>query len=167
MKTVKLLCIMVLLMTIVYSQVLLKGYSDARLAPRLLNYQGYLTDDQGIPITDPSLSMTFSVYDALSSGNQKWTETQTSVDVNKGVFSVLLGSVTPIPDSVFTSNPDRWLELIVDGQALSPRTRIVSNPYAYTSTYSDTALYAFNAAADNDWTFLISDGADTTLQMDG
>ncbi len=140
---------------------------DARLSPRLLNYQGYLTDDQGIPITNPSLSMTFSIYDEASAGNQKWTETQISVDVNKGVFSVLLGSVTLIPDTVFTAGTDRWLELVVGGQTLTPRTRITSVGYAYTSTYSDTAEYAKNTVADNDWTFIVSDGADTTLQMGG
>jgi hypothetical protein len=167
MKKVKFICMLALLITIAYSQVMLKAPGDARLSPRLLNYQGYLTAASGIPITDPSVSMTFTIYDALSSGNQKWTETQPSVSIDKGVFSVILGSVTPIPDTVFTAGSDRWLELTVEAQTLSPRTRIVSSAYAYTSTYSDTADYARYAVADNDWSFLISDGADTTLQMGG
>lgn len=94
--------------------------------------------------------MMFSVYDAASSGNQKWSEIQTSVSIEKGIFHVLLGSVNPIPDSVFNS-PNRWLELSVAGQTLAPRTRIVSVPSAYNATYSDTAVYARNSAPDNDW----------------
>jgi len=140
---------------------------NGRLSPRLLNYQGYLTDTLGNPITNPSVTMTFTIFDAISAGNQKWTETQGTVSIEKGIFHVLLGSVAAIPDSVFTNSSDRWLELSVTGQTLTPRTQIVSVPYAYTATYSDTALYARNSAPDFDWNFLISDGADTTLQAGG
>jgi len=140
---------------------------QVRLAPRMLNYQGYLADTLGNPITNPSVSMTFAIYDAVSAGNQKWTETQGSVNVNKGIFSVLLGGVTPIPDSVFTTSTNRWFELTIAGQILTPRTGIVAAPYAYTATYADTAFYVHNGAGDNNWIFLISDGADTTLQTGG
>jgi len=141
--------IIAVMVTICFGQSLFKAGGDARLSPRLLNYQGYLTDTLGNPITNPSVSMSFAIFDAVSAGNQKWTETQPAVVVNKGIFSVLLGSVTPIPDSVFLNSANRWLQLIVAGQVLTPRTRITANGYAYTSTYSDTAEYARNAAAIN------------------
>jgi len=144
-----------------------EGNNDARSNPRLLNYQGYLTDTLSNPITNPSVSMTFAIYDAVSSGNLKWTEIQGSVGVDKGIFHILLGGVNPIPDSVFKTGADRWLELTIGGQALSPRTRIVSVPYAYSATFSDTALYAANSAPDYDWSYRVTDGADTTLQMGG
>ncbi|HEC79576.1 MAG TPA: hypothetical protein ENI34_10650 [candidate division WOR-3 bacterium] len=121
-----------------------------RLVPKMLNYQGYLTDTLQIPIDD-TLDMIFRIYDASTGGNELWNETQTGVIIERGVFSVILGSVNAIPDSVFTGGTDRWLELVVDGDTLSPRTRIVSVGYAYTATYSDTAEYARNASADNDW----------------
>jgi hypothetical protein len=132
---------------------------DARLSPRVLNYQGYLTDTLGNPITNPSISMAFTIYDAISAGNSKWTETHDAVGVSKGIFHVLLGTVSSIPDSVFTANPDRWLEIAVAGQTLAPRTRIVSVPYAYTATYADTAIYARNGGggADADWVISGSD----------
>jgi hypothetical protein len=125
--------------------------ADGRFAPRLMNYQGYLTDTLSNPITNPSVSMTFTIYDAASSGNLKWSEIQGSVGVDKGIFHVLLGGVNPIPDSVFKSGADHWLELTIGGQPLTPRTRIVSVPFAYTATFADTALYAINATSDNDW----------------
>ena len=97
--------------------------------------------------------MTFRVFDAASGGNELWSETQTNVPVERGVFSVILGEGTAIPDSVFADFTSTWLELTLEGpQTLTPRTRITSVGYAYTSTYSDTAEYAKAGAADNDWT---------------
>ncbi|HEC77698.1 MAG TPA: hypothetical protein ENI34_00970 [candidate division WOR-3 bacterium] len=124
--------------------------NEVRSVPQLLNYQGYLTDSLQIPLDD-TLDMVFKIYDASSGGNELWNETQTGVIIERGVFSVLLGSVNAIPDSVFTAGTARWLELTVGGEVLSPRTRITSVGYAYTATYSDTAEYARNAVADNDW----------------
>jgi hypothetical protein len=118
------------------------------VAPRLVNYQGYITDTLNNPITNPSLSMVFSIWNASSAGTQKWTETQI-VAVSKGIFHVLLGSVTPLPDTVFTANNTRYLQIYIGGTPLTPRTRIVAAPYAYTSTFADTALYAANVATGN------------------
>ena len=166
MKLCKLALLSLFVFGAMYAQKVNLSVNDSRLSPRLLNYQGYLTDDQGIPITNPSLSMTFGIWSALSGGSQIWYETQT-VGVSKGIFNAILGSNTAIPDSIFTKSTDRWLEITVGGITLSPRTRITSVGYAYTSTYSDTALYAKSIVAGNYWVFRITDSADTTLQMGG
>jgi hypothetical protein len=130
---------------------------EARLSPQLINYQGYLTDSLGEALTD-SQSMIFSIYDDETAGHQLWTETM-DVGVDDGVFNALLGTVTPIPDSVFTGGTDRWLQVTVEGEDLSPRSRIASVGYAYTATYADTADYARSAPsiADGDWTISGSD----------
>ncbi len=146
--------ILYVLIAIGYGQVL----SGARVVPKVLNYQGYLTDTLGIPIND-TVSMRFQIYDAEISGDDKWMEIQNNIPVEGGVFNVLLGSVIPIPDSVFTAGTDRWLEVLVEGQSLSPRTRITSVGYAYTATYSDTAEYARNAKTDNDWSYSTPDSS--------
>jgi hypothetical protein len=146
----KIMISLVIILAIGFSQAFRSRGDQSRLSPKLLNYQGYLTDTLGNPVTNPSLSITFGIYDAVSSGNLKWSEAQ-SISVDKGIFGVLLGSVTPVPDSVFAAGPDRWLQMTVGGQALSPRTRMVAVGYAYTSTYADTALYARNMSGDADW----------------
>jgi hypothetical protein len=129
----------------------------ARLIPNIMNYQGYLTDTLGVPIDD-TLDMTFKIFDAVSGGNELWSETIFDVPVERGIFSVLLGSSTLIPDSVFAEFSDTWLEITLEGpQTLTPRTRITAVGYAYTSTYSDTAQYSINAATDSDWTISGSD----------
>ncbi len=154
----------IMLIALAFSQTVYKT-GDSRLSPRLLNYQGYLTDTQGNPITGSFVTI-FSIYDVSSGGNLKWTENQV-LNADKGIFHILLGAGTPIPDSVFTASTNRWLELNVAGIILSPRTQIVSAPYAYTAMYSDTARYARASAPDNDWTFRVTDVSDTTLQMAG
>jgi hypothetical protein len=131
-------------------QVVVNQDKRPRIVPAMLNYQGYLTDTLGIPIDD-SLDMTFSVFDQVMNGTLLWTENMNDVLVERGVFSVLLGSVNPIPDTVFTGGTERWLEMTVEGQTLAPRTRITAMGYAFTAVYADTAEYARNAIIDNDW----------------
>ncbi|HEX7319905.1 MAG TPA: hypothetical protein VF399_06070 [bacterium] len=153
MKSKKLMIISIISVILAFSQTVFKNEGNARFAPRVLNYQGYLTDTLGAPITNPSISMSFAIFNAISGGTQKWSETKPAVSVDKGIFNVLLGTNTPIPDSVFTASISRYLQLTVAGQVVSPRTQIVSSPYAYTSTYSDTAIYARSAKSDTDWIF--------------
>ena len=130
--------IFIIMLAISFGQVGKVSFNKARLVPKMLNYQGYLTDTLGSPVTD-NLDMTFKIFDAVSSGSELWSEGQTNVPIERGVFSVILGETTPIPDSVFSDFTSTWLELTLEGpQTLTPRTRITSVGYAYTSTYSDT-----------------------------
>ncbi len=113
--------------------------------PQMINYQGYLTNDQGDPVTGP-VAMTFTIYDAATDGNSKWTETHPSVTVTDGSFSVYLGSISHIPDSVF-SHMERHLGIKVDTDPeIYPRTRLVAVPFAYRAIRSDTAAYCTSGA---------------------
>jgi hypothetical protein len=131
--------------------------STAALAdvPGLMSYQGTLTDDGGVAL-DTTVSMTFTIYADSTGVKQIWTETQPSVIVSNGLFTVLLGGVNGIVDTVF-QNPNRWFGLQVGGDAeMTPRQRITSVGYAFKAAVSDTADYARNApaASDGDWTIL-------------
>ncbi|KPL21263.1 MAG: hypothetical protein AMS23_09570, partial [Bacteroides sp. SM1_62] len=135
----------------------------------MMNYQGKLTTPAGA-LVDTTVGMTFTIYDDSTSGNVLWADTLDSVAVEKGIFSVLLGSGNPIPDSVFPGDV-RYLGVKVGTDPeMTPRKEIVSVAYAYKAEYSDTAEYALAGAgsgADNDWTFRITDTADTTLMTGG
>lgn len=98
-------------------------------APSLIDYQGFLEDNTGAPITD-TLSITFTIHDALTGGNSKWSETQSSVEILGGLFNVTLGSSTAILDTVFNGDT-RYLAINLGGSDLSPRTRIVSSAYSH------------------------------------
>jgi hypothetical protein len=151
MKGLKLFIVALCTVFILYAQTSGISVGNIRLAPRLLNYQGYLTDTLGVPVSD-SLDMTFSIFDAISGGNELWSEAWHDVVVENGIFSLLLGDQESMPDSIFTDFSDTWLELTLEGpQTLTPRTRITAAGYAFAATYSDTAQYARVGAADNDW----------------
>jgi len=95
-----------------------------------VNYQGRLADSGGTPL-DGTYGMSFSLWDASSGGNLIWgPESHAAVPVAEGLFSVGLGSQTSggIPTSVW--NGDRYLEITVGGETLSPRELIRSVPIA-------------------------------------
>ena len=68
--------------------------------PAKMSYQGKLTTSSGAPAPDGAYSMVFQLYSQQTGGILLWTETQ-SVQTKGGVFSVLLGSVTPLPLTAF------------------------------------------------------------------
>ncbi len=118
--------------------------------PQMINYQGKITDPQGALI-DTIVAMTFSIYSSSIAGVPLWTETQASVVIEKGIFSVLLGSVNPIPDSVFDGTV-QYLGVKVGGDSeMIPRKAIVSVGNAFRSAKADTAEYALSATPDDDW----------------
>jgi len=85
----------------------------------LISYQGRLTDDTGEPITGTP-AMTFTIYNGA--GVSKWSEVHPTVQVDDGLFNVILGSQTALPDSVFTGE-DRHLGITVGSDPeISPRT---------------------------------------------
>jgi hypothetical protein len=131
----------------------------ARSVPMYINYQGYLEDSLGGPIDD-SLVLTFKIYEFPTSGDPLWAEGR-GVTIENGVFDVVLGTYSYIPDSVFIGEENRWMELSVEGEVLWPRTMIGMVPYAYKAHVSDTANMAWNASYSYQaWTSYYSDTAD-------
>lgn len=107
-------------------------------SPQLISHQGYLTSAIGVPLTG-SHSLTFGIYDVVSGGSPLWTETHGSVEVNQGLYSVLLGSVTPLSASVF-SGANRYLGITVDSDPqLSPRRQIAASAYALRSDVANNS----------------------------
>ena len=134
--------------------------------PKLINYQGMLTDNSGNPLTD-TVSITFKIYDDPSSGNKKWEETQSGVPVINGLFNVILGSVTPIDTLSFEEQ--YWLDITVDAEHMPDRLRFTSVGYAYRAQRADTADYARvgGGGSGSPWIFWITDGSDTTISTGG
>jgi hypothetical protein len=77
-------------------------------------FQGRLIKT-GVPVND-TLSITFAISDV------SWTETHNSVIVQNGLYSVVLGSTTPLPSLLFDGVSKRTMNITVDGTALSPIT---------------------------------------------
>ncbi len=120
--------------------------------PQVINYQGRLTDSTGTPV-DTTVDFTFTIYSDSVAGTSLWTETHTSVTVQKGLFSVLLGSMTPLSNTVFDGSV-RWLGIQAGSSPESTsRLPLVSSTYAYRAGYADTAAYALSApgGGGNGW----------------
>jgi hypothetical protein len=126
---------------------------SARSQSPMISYQGKLTDNAGEPL-NATVSIKFSIYSQSSGGTALWMETQSSISVSNGIFNVLLGSINPIPTSVFNGS-DRWLGMKVGSDAeMSPRQQIVSVGYALKT--SDADMVDGQHASDflstaNDW----------------
>jgi hypothetical protein len=90
-----------------------------------INYQGQLTDSAGNPLND-TYDMEFLFYDSAAGGSQVGsTITKSGVEVTNGLFSVKLD----VDQSDFDGQ-GLWLEVIVEGETLSPRQEILPVPYA-------------------------------------
>jgi len=99
--------------------------------PGQISHQGRLTDNLGNPITGTA-NFIFNIYDHPTlSTNLLWSETQNNTNVQNGVFSVQLGSYTPIPASLFENATERWLEIKVNNDTMSPRLKLISVPYSF------------------------------------
>ncbi len=107
--------------------------STASAIPQLVNLEGKLNNNVGNPI-NASVPMTFAIYGAASGGSPLWSETHTSVQINNGIFDVLLGSQTSL-NLPFDS--DYWLAITVNGENMSQRVRIASAGYAFTAKNAD------------------------------
>jgi len=120
-----------------------------------VNYQGRLADSGGSPL-DGAYDMRFAIYDAEKDGDLVWgPEFHSAVPVSDGLFSVGLGSLADgIPTSVWSG--DRYLEITVRGETLSPRELIRSVPIAGV---------AMSIADGSVTTEKIADGSVTTSKL--
>jgi hypothetical protein len=107
---------------------LLLAHTAHAAVPSTMSYQGVLTDGGGVHVPDGTYALTFRLYDASTNGVLLWTETQASVPVAAGLFSVVLGSATPLG---LPFDRQYWLGIAVGADPeMTPRTSLTSVPYA-------------------------------------
>jgi len=122
--------VMVMTQQVWANDALLTKSTTASVSATTVNYQGRLADQSGNPQTD-SFGMTFAIWDAVTGGSIVWgPESHDAVPVTEGLFNVGLGSKTSggIPANIWDG--DRYLEITVRGETLSPRELIRSVPIA-------------------------------------
>ena len=94
-----------------------------------VSYQGVLTDAGGVAVPDGAYPITFRIYNVVSGGTPLWEETHPSVQVTKGIFGVMLGSVMKL-DLPFDAR--YYLGVSVGAEAeLAPRVELSATPYAF------------------------------------
>lgn len=99
----------------------------ARAVPTTIAYAGFLTNN-GAPV-DGTVDLVIELFDDRTGGAALFSESFQSVIVPDGDLVVELGTVTPLDDSILDS-AELWLQATVDGEAMLPRARLASVPYA-------------------------------------
>ena len=114
------------------------------VVPQTMNFQGRLAKPDGTPVPDANVTLTFTLYDALTGGNALWSQTLTAATHN-GTFTVLLGNgangtqTGPLNAALFGGT--RWLQIKVNSDApLTPRQAFASTVYAFRSSTAELAL---------------------------
>jgi hypothetical protein len=138
----------------------------------VLSHGGRLLGDSDVGL-DGSHQLSFTIFRYAApppegADEAFWSETYT-VTLFRGVYQVDLGRTATsgeyagklaIPDSAFDGG-DRYLQIAVNGQPLSPRLRIGTVPYAQRAATAEHAEHADFATAAGDATTL--DGTAASL----
>jgi len=132
--------------------------AQTQSTPQMINYQGKLTDINGVPAATGNYTLVFNIYADKSGGSPIWgplvfdgattTGHGPRIPVVNGFFNVFLGpmdtSNRPITQA-FTQ-PTRYLGIKVTTETLvpptllelAPRQQLLCSPYALQSHDSDT-----------------------------
>ncbi|MDP4218917.1 MAG: hypothetical protein Q8916_09455 [Bacteroidota bacterium] len=102
------------------------GQSDV---PRIMSYQGVISDHNGVRLPDGNYPITASLYEDASGTSKIWQGRYT-VAVTGGVFTAMLGSGdSPLPELKAMNKPI-WIGIQVGASPeMRPLTQLASAPY--------------------------------------
>jgi len=115
--------------------------------PRVISYQGRLTDSLGEAVRDGSHQVQFKIWTTSEGpGFELWDSGVQDVETVDGLFTYLLGSNVPFSANLFSADTNRWLGIAVDGDPEGiPRAKLTSQPFAFHARRADSAGYAARA----------------------
>jgi hypothetical protein len=129
---------------------LLLGVATARAdIPKTINFQGRLSDASGTPLSGTH-SVVFRIVNAPTLGTACFTETQSALPVNNGLFKANIGSATSGGIAGCSFADAYYLEVQVDGDApMTPRLTLTAAAYSFSTDRLDgkdsTEFYQRNA----------------------
>lgn len=91
-----------------------------------ITYQGYLTDENDVPLNGTYL-MRFVIFNDEIAGTTLWDSGDINVSVNDGLFETRF----PINDDIFNGE-ELWVSQTVNSETLTPRQEILPAPMAHT-----------------------------------
>ena len=98
-------------------------------APQLINYQGRLLN--GTNLANGNIGLSLRLFDQPTNGNRLYEDSNT-VAVSDGLYSTFLGDNTTAGSlATALGATNLFLEVAVNGAALSPRERVVSVAYSF------------------------------------
>jgi len=109
--------------------------------PMKISYQGLLTTSSGTPLQDGSYDLKFEIYNALSGGTLRYTETQSGISVQRGTFNVILDTLTNIfSEKLFVEVTVLAGPGISSPMTFSPRSELTTAPYAFRAMVADSVV---------------------------
>ncbi|MBN2451498.1 MAG: hypothetical protein JXR77_13990, partial [Lentisphaeria bacterium] len=108
------------------------GAFTAGAFPATIQYQGYVTDADGGPVTG-LLTVVFRLFAEADPGAAPlpvWQETHLEVSILDGHFARVLGEISPFADAGVSFEMPLFLELEIGGEPLLPRIALRAVPYA-------------------------------------
>ena len=99
--------------------------------PQQISYHGKLFEN-GKPVSGLK-NFNFAFVDT------NWSEKHENIQVSKGMYSVILGSINPIPSNLFDTNASIQLKVTVNGIALEPEIGMLSTAYAFKAEHAAIA----------------------------
>jgi hypothetical protein len=121
--------------------------AQAQAVPSLMNFQGRLTDSSNNPLAG-TYPFIFQIFDNSVGGNLLWSETQPSVTVVNGVFAVQLGASTPLTTNIL-SGSTAYLQVTANGNTMSPRSQLITSPYAFNAQLLQGRTYQNFVSTDS------------------
>jgi hypothetical protein len=108
--------------------------------PATINYQGQVLGAGGAPVAGP-VNVDIGIWDAANGGTRLYREQHLNTPLANGVYTLRLGT-GPTPTGTFNAatfeGANRWLELAINGETLSPRQPFSSVAYALRAQDAET-----------------------------
>ena len=112
-------------------------------APNEISFQGMLTNADGSIYEDGEYQLTFRfIRTTQGESEQTIWEEEHMASVQNGVFSVLLGSITTLPQNI---PGNAMLETQVGDEVLTPRQTFSSVPFSLKSNIANLSLQAVSS----------------------
>ena len=119
----------IVLVMVFYLLIVANTLAQENIVPTMLNYQGFLTDQNGTALNG-NYQITFALYsEPTGAASIVWDETHDAINIENGLFNVLLGSIDTI--TVDDLDGERYLGIRVLGEPeMTPRMRLASVAYS-------------------------------------
>ena len=130
---------------IIFISIFLISFVMLSYASSTINFQGALEDVNGSPVNS-SQFFEFRIYKTETGGTPLWTEQHFGVQINNGIFSVVLGQNSPIPPDLL-ENQELYLTYLLGGESseMEPRRKIHAVPFAMKANQTDLAKNSANS----------------------
>jgi hypothetical protein len=106
--------------------------------PNVMAYEGYITDSNGIPLSNGGYNFTFAIYTTPTGGLPIWIEEHKSVYVKNGFIRLYLGRGTiPNPIILPFDRPYFIGISIGDASELVPRVELTPTGYSFRANFAN------------------------------